>query len=106
VQSAFVVDPRVLFLGPNMTAARELYDSLAGKDADAHWTPALATAWKQTGDRTWEFSLRQGMRFNDGAPFTADDVIAPLRRIPAIPNNPGPYTSSRRTITSTEAVDS
>ncbi|MGA3400006.1 MAG: ABC transporter substrate-binding protein [Acetobacteraceae bacterium] len=105
VQSAFVVDPHLLFLGPNMAAARELYDSLVGKDADAHWTPALATAWKQTDDRTWEFSLRQGVRFNDGAPFTAADVIASLHRIPAIPNNPGPYTSSLRTITSTVAID-
>lgn len=104
VQSAFVVDPHLLFLGPNMAAARELYDSLVGKDADAHWTPALATAWKQTDDRTWEFTLRQGVRFGDGAPFTADDVIASLRRIPAIPNNPGPYTSSLRTITGTVAI--
>ncbi len=105
VQSAFVVDPHLLFLGPNMAAARELYNSLVGKDADAHWTPGLATAWKQVDDRTWEFSLRQGVRFNDGAPFTADDVIASLRRIPALPNNPGPYTSSLRTITGTVAVD-
>ncbi len=81
VQPAFVVDPRVLFLGPNIAAARELYDSLVGKDAGAHCTPALATAWKQTDDRTWEFSLRQGVRFNEGAPFSADDVIAfPDRR--------------------------
>jgi peptide/nickel transport system substrate-binding protein len=43
--------------------------------------------------------------FNDGAAFTADDVIATLRRIPAIPDSPGPYISSRRSITSTEAVD-
>ncbi len=105
VQSAFVVDPHLLFLGPNMAAARELYDSLVGKDADAHWTPALAIAWKQTDERTWEFALRHDVRFNDGAPFTADDVIASLRRIPALPNNPGPYTSSLRTITGTVAVD-
>ena len=42
VQSAFVVDPHVLFIGPNMAAARHLYDSFVGKDADARWTPTLA----------------------------------------------------------------
>ncbi len=105
VQSAFVVDPHVLFLGPNMAMARDLYDSLVGRDEDAHWTPSLATAWRQVDPQTWEFTLRQGVTFSNGAPFTAEDVVASVRRIPAIPNNPGPYTSNLRTITSTEAVD-
>jgi peptide/nickel transport system substrate-binding protein len=105
VQSAFVVDPHVLFLGPNMAAARQLYDSFVGRDADAHWTPALAVSWKQIDPQTWEFALRKDVRFSDGAPFTADDVVASVRRIPSLPNNPGPYTSNLRTITATEAVD-
>ena len=53
VQSAFVVDPHVLFIGPNMAAARHLYDSFVGKDADAHWTPALAVSWRQIDPQTW-----------------------------------------------------
>lgn len=105
VQSAFVVDPHVLFIGPNMAMSRNLYDSLVGRDADAHWTPTLATSWRQVDPLTWEFSLRQGVRFSDGSPFTAEDVVASIRRIPAIPNNPGPYTSNLRTITTVEAVD-
>jgi peptide/nickel transport system substrate-binding protein len=105
VQSAFVIDPHMLFLGPNMAAARHLYDSFVGKDAEAHWVPALAESWKQIDPMTWEFKLRQNVRFSDGAPFTADDVVASVKRIPAIPNNPGPYTSNLRTIVSTVAVD-
>jgi peptide/nickel transport system substrate-binding protein len=105
VQSAFVTDPHVLFLGPNMAFARHLYDSFVGKDADARWTPALAASWRQIDPQTWEFSLRQGVRFSDGSPFTSEDVIASVRRIPTLPNNPGPYTSNLRTITSTVAVD-
>ncbi len=105
VQSAFVVDPHILFLGPNMAAARHLYDSFVGKDADAHWVPTLAESWKQIDAMTWEFKLRQGVKFSDGAPFTAEDVVASVKRIPAIPNNPGPYTSNLRTIVSTVAVD-
>jgi peptide/nickel transport system substrate-binding protein len=105
VQSAFVVDPHILFLGPNMAMARNLYDSLVGRDEDARWIPTLATAWRQVDPVTWEFTLRQGVKFSDGSPFTADDVVASVRRIPTIPNNPGPYTSNLRTITSTEAID-
>jgi peptide/nickel transport system substrate-binding protein len=105
VQSAFVIDPHVLFIGPNMAAARHLYDSFVGKDADAHWIPTLATSWRQIDPLTWEFALRPKVSFSDGAPFTSEDVVATVRRIPAIPNNPGPYTTNLRTITSTVAVD-
>lgn len=45
------------------------------------------------------------MRFNDGGPFTAGDMIASVRRIPSTPGNPGPYTSNLRTITGVTAVD-
>ncbi|MBN8897787.1 MAG: ABC transporter substrate-binding protein [Rhodospirillales bacterium] len=105
VQSAFVIDPQVLFLGPNMAAARNIYDSLVGKDEDAHWTPALAISWKQVAPTVWEFKLRPDVRFSDGSPFTADDVLATLKRIPSVPNNPGPYTSNLRTISHVEAID-
>ena len=106
VQSAFVVDPHILFIGPNMAMARNLFDSFVGKDEDAHWTPTLAVSWKQIDPLTWEFALRHDVRFSDGSPFTADDVVASVKRIPSIPNNPGPYMSNLRTITSVTAVDS
>ena len=105
VQSAFVVDPHVLFLGPNMAMARNLFDSFVGRDADAHWTPALAVSWRQIDPLTWEFALRHGVKFSDGSDFTADDVVASVDRIPRIPGNPGPYTTNLRTITKVWAVD-
>jgi len=38
--------------------------------------PWLAESWKvQEGGRTPRFHLRQGIRFSDGTPFTADDVV-------------------------------
>lgn len=81
VQSAFLVDPHVLFIGPNMAMSRNLYDSLIGRDEDAHWTPTLATSWNQIDPQTWEFLLRQGVKFSDGALFTAEDVVASVRRM-------------------------
>jgi len=80
-------------------------DYVVGKDADARWTPTLAISWRQVDPLTWEFALRPNVRFSDGSPFTSEDVVASVRRIPTIPNNPGPYTTNLRTITSTVAVD-
>jgi peptide/nickel transport system substrate-binding protein len=38
--------------------------------------PWLATSWKPNADATvWTFKLRKGVKFNDGTPMTADDVV-------------------------------
>ncbi len=105
VQAPFVVDPHLLFLGPNMAASRQIFDSLVGRDADARWTPSLAESWHQLDDLTWEFKLRHGVVFQDGSPFTAADVVATFDRVTTLPNNPGPYTPNLRTIVKTEIID-
>ena len=58
-----------------------LYDTLTRWDAALKIQPALATSWKRVNDTTWEFALRQGVKFHDGSPFTAADVKATLDRI-------------------------
>ena len=40
----------------------------------------LAESWKFQGN-TWVFRLRKGIRFHDGSPFTAQDVIHSVNRI-------------------------
>jgi peptide/nickel transport system substrate-binding protein len=57
-----------------------LYDSLTRWDAALKLQPGLATSWKSLNDTTWEFTLRQGVKFHDGSPFTAEDVKATLER--------------------------
>lgn len=105
VEASFGVDPHFLFLGPNMAAARHIYDSLVGRDTESRFTPGLAESWRALDARSWELSLRRGVTFQDGSPFTAEDVAFSLARIPALPNNPGPYTSNLRTISRVEVVD-
>jgi len=54
----------------------------------SHATPALATTWATTDNRTWTFTLREGVRFHDGEPLDADAVVANLenlRRVRAFP---------------------
>src|SRR4030095_2863267 len=57
-----------------------LYDTLTRWDGALKLQPGLATAWKQVNDTTWDFTLRQGVKFHDGAPLTAEDVKATLDR--------------------------
>ncbi len=42
--------------------------------------PRLATEWSQLDDDTWQFKLREGVKFHDGSDFTAKDVEFSLVR--------------------------
>jgi peptide/nickel transport system substrate-binding protein len=54
-----------------------IYDRLLDRDAKTlKPKPMLATAWKVINDTTWEFSLRQGVKFHNGEPFNAQSVKA------------------------------
>src|SRR6266567_6345250 len=57
-----------------------LYDTLTRWDTALQLQPGLATSWKTVNETTWEFTLRSGVKFHDGAPFTAEDVKATFER--------------------------
>jgi len=52
-----------------------IFDALVKKDEHYNLTPWLATAWEQPDPLTWIFHLRDGVRFQDGRPLEADDVV-------------------------------
>ena len=51
--------------------------------------PEIATAWKTPDGKgaTWVFTLRPGVKFHDGTPLTADDVVATFQRLSDPKNN-------------------
>jgi peptide/nickel transport system substrate-binding protein len=50
--------------------------------------PGLAESWEPNADGTvWTFALRQGVTWNDGTPFTADDVVATAERLVTAKNS-------------------
>jgi peptide/nickel transport system substrate-binding protein len=60
------------------------FDTLIEKDhskAESVWRPGLASSWRQTSPTTVELTLRDGVRFHNGDPLTADDVVFSLDRI-------------------------
>jgi peptide/nickel transport system substrate-binding protein len=58
--------------------------------------PGLAVSWKNVGDTTWEFRLRQGVLWHDGSPFTAEDVKFTFERAPNVPNSPSGFAGVTR----------
>ncbi len=61
------------------TMLEHIYDRLLDRDAKTlKPKPMLATAWRVVNDTTWEFTLRQGVKFHNGEPFDARSVKATM----------------------------
>jgi peptide/nickel transport system substrate-binding protein len=52
-----------------------IFDALVKKDEHYEMQPWLATSWEQPDALTWVFHLRDGVRFHDGRPLEAADVV-------------------------------
>jgi len=99
------LDPHFLLLDSNIAYNQHIYGALLDVNEKGQLVPDLATAWTPDGDHTWRFTLRQGVTFHDGTPFTADDVVFSLNRVPNIPNNPAPYTGALLGVTEVRKID-
>ena len=54
----------------------------AARATAPNWRPMLAESWEPNADGSvWTFKLRQGVKWHDGTPFTAADVVATLDRL-------------------------
>jgi len=75
------LDPHAFNVGTNFVLLHQMYEPLVIRDAKGKLVPTLATSWKLTADPTvWEFKLRPNVKFHDGAPLTAKDVVFSLNR--------------------------
>jgi peptide/nickel transport system substrate-binding protein len=74
------MDPHARNEGLQLAVLLNIYEPLVSRDRTYRLVPALATDWTLTAPTIWQFNLRQGVRFHDGTPFTADDVIFSLGR--------------------------
>jgi peptide/nickel transport system substrate-binding protein len=99
------IDPHFHNLSPNSNIARHIFDRLIHTDEKQRLTPGLATEWKAIDDTTWEFKLRQGVKFHDGSEFTAEDVVATLKRVPWVPNSPSSFRIYTQSVVGWEIVD-
>lgn len=99
------VDPHFHFTGANMSMSRHFFDPLILQDEKRRLHPGLAVSWRALDPTTWEFKLRQGVKFHDGSDFTAEDVKYTLWRAVNVPNNPGSFEVYIRNVKEAIVVD-
>ena len=58
----------------------QVYETLVNRDRQLGLEPVLATEWQHPNPLSWRFKLRPNVKFHDGAPFTADDVVFSVQR--------------------------
>jgi peptide/nickel transport system substrate-binding protein len=78
--TAATMDPHSYATPENKGVTAQVYEALLDVDSNLAIVPQLALAWKPLDSTTWEFALRPDVRFHDGAPFTAADVVFSIER--------------------------
>ncbi len=99
------LDPHYHQLRSNSEVSQMLFDPLVMTDAQGRLRPGLAESWRPIGTTGWELTLREGARFHDGTPFTADDVAFTLERIPTVTGPGASYSTHVRPVQRVEVVD-
>src|SRR3954454_7843505 len=64
-----------------------VYEGLTARDKDLKIIPGLAESWEMPEPTRWRFHLRKGVKFQNGDPFTADDVVFSADRVRATGSN-------------------
>ena len=98
------MDPQYHALTPNIQLSQTLFEGLVCSDADLAIKPCLAESWSADG-KVWTFKLRQGAKFSDGSPVTAQDVVFTLERAGKVPNSPSSFKVYLQKVEKVEAVD-
>jgi peptide/nickel transport system substrate-binding protein len=75
------LDPDERFEFATDMVAMNVFEPLLHYDRQGTFAPVLATSWDIADGKTWRFHLKKGVRFQDGTPFGADDVVFTLHRI-------------------------
>jgi peptide/nickel transport system substrate-binding protein len=98
---ALTMDPHSQNEGPTIAMNGQIYESLVTRDADLTLQPELAESW-EAGSDGWTFKLRKGVKFHDGADFTAEDVVFSFERAN---HEASDYKEQAKNVTSVEVID-
>jgi len=82
-QSPAGLDPHIITAFSSfMVVNRTIYEGLTSIDKDLRVGPGIAESWTISPDgKTYVFKIRSGATFHNGAPVTAEDAAASLRRV-------------------------
>ena len=78
---AVILDPYATTAAITRTFGYHVFDTLFATAEDGAIRPQMVAAWDTSPDRLeWRFTLRDGLKWHDGAPVTAQDCVASLNR--------------------------
>ena len=98
------LDPQVTSAPPGYVTLLPIFDALISVDDKAQLQPALATNWKNIDPTTWEFKLREDVKFSNGDAFDSESVKFTLERA-MNPENRLRLTGRLGSFASVEATD-
>jgi peptide/nickel transport system substrate-binding protein len=101
------LDPHMHFERIGILVNINMFDSLLHRSAKLEFEPSLALSWKALNDLTWEFKLRKGVKFHNGATMTAEDVKYSFDRViePGKEKKKSPQYGNIRAIKEVKIID-
>lgn len=76
------LDPQFADDGNMRPVSDNVFDKLLVLDGKTlQPIPCLAIEWERVSDITWQFTLRENVKFHNGEPFTAEDAVYSVKRI-------------------------
>ncbi|CAN5281145.1 ABC transporter substrate-binding protein [soil metagenome] len=99
------MDPHWLNASSNAVVTRHVFDYLIDQTAAGQLVPSLARSWRPVDSTTWEFKLRNDVRWHDGTPFTSEDVAFSITRPKLLTQTPAGFASFVRAVESIQIVD-
>src|SRR6195952_1783204 len=81
------LDPYTLNESTTSAHLGHVYEGLTARGKDLKIIPALAESWETPEPTRWRFHLRKNVKFQNGDPFTADDVVFSADRVRAKGSN-------------------
>jgi len=98
------LDPQKASFSNEIAILQLNYEGLTGFDKDLKTVPAAAEKWEYNADATQiTFHLRDGLKYSDGSPLTAQDYVNAIYRT-LDPHNPGDYQTSISMIKGAEDI--
>lgn len=99
------LDPHFHNLTPNTALSMHVFEPLFRIDEKSgRAAPGLATSWEAQDDKSWIVNLAEGVTFSNGKPFTANDVIYSICRIPTLKDSPGSFVGQIQAVQNVEAL--
>jgi peptide/nickel transport system substrate-binding protein len=82
----------------------QVYETLVQRDRQLNLVPGLALSWQQTGPLAWRLNLRPNVKFHDGTPFTAADVVFTVQRAKELTSQLNVYANALGTAVAVDPV--